>query len=362
MSVPRSPTSLLAGLDLGWKPAWTIEDGMEELLAWMERHPEGEPRDQRRDTETPGTGPSAGASIRVQTVLYRPAPGDIERLLRGLQHAVQVLHGASADTSVVMAFGDASPKPNLSIDQVDVLSSQMNHTGSSGSPMTTSERTSGRPGATTASSPRFKEDFVLFLNPDAYLSPFALAELMLLSGDATAGIVEARQIPLEHPKSFDPDSGDTSWASTAGALVRREVIEAIEGFDADSFFLYCDDVDFSWRARLAGYRVVHQPTAQIFHDKRLTTYATMHVGDPEHYYAAEAALMLAWKYSRPDLSEKWALEMEESTMELQRNAAAEFRKRAAEEADFPRRSIRRVRWPSSSGTDFAKHRFSYADA
>ncbi len=29
-----------AELDLGWKPAWTIEDGMEELLAWMERHPD----------------------------------------------------------------------------------------------------------------------------------------------------------------------------------------------------------------------------------------------------------------------------------------------------------------------------------
>ena len=29
-----------AGLELGWTPSWTIEDGMEELLAWMERHPE----------------------------------------------------------------------------------------------------------------------------------------------------------------------------------------------------------------------------------------------------------------------------------------------------------------------------------
>ena len=92
--------------------------------------------------------------------------------------------------------------------------------------------------------------------------------------------------------------------------------------------------------------MVHQPTAQIFHDKRLTNYATMHVGDAEHYYAAEAALMLAWKYSRPDLAEKWALEMEDSTMELQRKAAAEFRKRAAE-GRLPAPLDPEGSWPSS---------------
>ena len=312
-------------------------------------------------TNATGEGARSGPSIRVQTVLYRPAPGDIERLLRGLQHAVQVLHEASADTSVVMAFGDASPNPNLSIDQVDVLSAQMNPLGIEWITYDYFGENLGSARGHNRLLTEFKEDFVLFLNPDAYLSPFALAELMLLSADGTAGIIEARQIPLEHPKSFDPDSGDTSWASTAGALVRRSVIEAIEGFDADSFFLYCDDVDFSWRARLAGYRVVHQPTAQIFHDKRLTTYATMHVGDAEHYYAAEAALMLAWKYSRPDLSEKWALELEESTMELQRNAAAEFRKRAAE-GRLPTPIDPEGHVAQFIGTDFAKHRFSYADA
>ncbi len=304
---------------------------------------------------------AGGTSIRIQTVLYRPAKGDIERLLRGLQHAVQVLHQQTEDISVVMAFGDASPSPNLSIDQVEAYSAQMKPLGIDWITYDNFGANLGSARGHNRLLTEFKEDFVLFLNPDVYLSPFALTELMLLSADASAGIIEARQIPLEHPKSFDRDSGDTGWASTAGALVRREVIDATGGFDADSFFLYCDDVDFSWRARLAGFRVVHQPTAQIFHDKRLTTYATMHVGDAEHYYAAEAALLLAWKYSRPDLSEKWAVEMESSAMDLQKDAAAAFRKRQSE-GRLPVPLDPEGKVAQFIGTDFAKHRFSYADA
>ena len=43
------------------------------------------------EEESPVTEQSrTGPTVRVQTVLYRPAPGDIERLLRGLQHSVEV--------------------------------------------------------------------------------------------------------------------------------------------------------------------------------------------------------------------------------------------------------------------------------
>ncbi len=302
-----------------------------------------------------------GPSIRVQTVLYRPSPGQIERLVSGLHHAVQVLQGQYPEVAVSLAFGDASPKATLSIQGVEDLAVEMKPLGIEGITYDYFGENLGSARGHNRLLTQFGEDFVLFLNPDVYLSPFALTELMLLSSDSTAGIIEARQIPLEHPKSYDPDSGDTSWASTAGALVRREVIGAIDGFDADSFFLYCDDVDFSWRARLAGFRVVHQPTAIIFHDKRLTLEAGMHVGPAEHYYAAEAALILAWKYSRPDLAEQWASDMEESTMELQRDAASEFRRRQAADL-LPTPIDPDAEVAQFIGTDFAQHRFSYADA
>ena len=39
------------------------------------------------------------------------------------------------------------------------------------------------------------------------------------------GIAEARQIPLEHPKAFDPVTGDTPWASGCLIAMRMSVFE-----------------------------------------------------------------------------------------------------------------------------------------
>ncbi len=50
----------------------------------------------------------------------------------------------------------------------------------------------------------------------------------------------------------------------AACLVRREVFEAVGGFD-EGFFLVHEDVDFSYRAQLLGYRCVYVPDAVVKH-------------------------------------------------------------------------------------------------
>jgi GT2 family glycosyltransferase len=47
-------------------------------------------------------------------------------------------------------------------------------------------------------------------------------------------------------------------------LIRREVCDKIGLLD-DSYFLYYEDVDFCTRARHAGYSVLYQPGALIYH-------------------------------------------------------------------------------------------------
>ena len=47
--------------------------------------------------------------------------------------------------------------------------------------------------------------------------------------------------------------------------MRRNVFEEMGGFDED-FFMYVEDTDLSWRARLAGYRCVYVPEAVVRHD------------------------------------------------------------------------------------------------
>ena len=52
--------------------------------------------------------------------------------------------------------------------------------------------------------------------------------------------------------------------SGSAALYRREMLEAIGGFDED-FFLYCEDTDLGLRARWAGWKCWYAPNAVVYH-------------------------------------------------------------------------------------------------
>ena len=53
--------------------------------------------------------------------------------------------------------------------------------------------------------------------------------------------------------------------SGAALLARRSAFEALGGY-TDGFFMYYDDVDLAWRARLAGWEVLFCPEARVVHD------------------------------------------------------------------------------------------------
>ncbi|HEX2033887.1 MAG TPA: glycosyltransferase family 2 protein [Chloroflexota bacterium] len=53
-------------------------------------------------------------------------------------------------------------------------------------------------------------------------------------------------------------------ASAGAALYRRDMLEELGGFDS-RFFMYLEDVDLAWRARLAGWRAVYAPGAVVRH-------------------------------------------------------------------------------------------------
>ncbi len=57
---------------------------------------------------------------------------------------------------------------------------------------------------------------------------------------------------------------DVLAVSTAGMLVRRDVWDELGGFDPE-LPLFRDDVDFGWRANLAGHRVVICTNAIVQH-------------------------------------------------------------------------------------------------
>jgi GT2 family glycosyltransferase len=108
--------------------------------------------------------------------------------------------------------------------------------------------------------------FILILNQDCILEPGALAPLVESAANDPKDIAvwELRQIPYEHPKAYDPVSMDTPWASGAAMLVRRSAFESLGGFEP-RIFMYGEDVDFSWRVRAKGSRVVYRPRFAVIH-------------------------------------------------------------------------------------------------
>lgn len=174
------------------------------------------------------------------------------------------------------------------------------------------------------------DELIVILNPDAMIAPLAIGYLAQVLEDPRVGSAEARQVPLEHPKQYDPRSFDTEWSSTACMMTSREAFDRVGGFDSKTFFLYCDDVDYSWQLRLHGYHLKYVPWATVFHDKRLSIRGEWLASEAELYHSALAAILLAHKYSRGRLAKKLVREFTTSPNQHLRDAAAEYERRKRE--------------------------------
>jgi len=92
------------------------------------------------------------------------------------------------------------------------------------------------------------------------------------------------------------DDGRWVWGPQGGAaLFRRSALNALSrpelGTPYDtSLFMYCEDVDLNWRARLAGYETAHAPDAIVYHHLSATA------GGPlASYYAGRNMLAVLIK-------------------------------------------------------------------
>jgi GT2 family glycosyltransferase len=70
-------------------------------------------------------------------------------------------------------------------------------------------------------------------------------------------------------KSFFSKQEEVGSISGCSFAIRKDAFEKIGGFDSD-FFLYLEDTDISWRARLAGYKIVFVPTSIIYHKYKIS--------------------------------------------------------------------------------------------
>lgn len=111
-----------------------------------------------------------------------------------------------------------------------------------------------------------KSDIVCFINIDTEILDDTLSILMheIDMSDNDVAMWEFRQLPYEHPKMYDPLTGETEWASGAAFAIRHKVYEEVGGFD-EQLFMYVEDVDLSWRIRSRGYKIKYVPRVRIYH-------------------------------------------------------------------------------------------------
>lgn len=164
----------------------------------------------------------------------------------------------------------------------------------------------------------------LLLNSDATLRPGALERLWRALQDAPdVGIVSPRLLAPDgepQPNCFrrhtpvsellaaaktrpmhrlldrwsvplppDGPCREPEWTSFAAVLLRREVIEQVGLLD-EGFFMYYEDVDFCLRARAAGWRLLHEPAAEVVHlhaaSSQLESINDARRRRPAYFYAA----------------------------------------------------------------------------
>lgn len=144
---------------------------------------------------------------------------------------------------------------------------------------------------------RLTADYFVLLNSDAEPTPGWLDPLVekaesdlriaavapkLLSWDergrfeyagASGGFIDGLGYPfcrgrilstVEYDTGQYDDSRDVFWGTGACLLVRSGVFRKLGGFDA-SFFAHMEEIDFCWRAQLAGYRICVEPAGVVYH-------------------------------------------------------------------------------------------------
>ena len=146
-------------------------------------------------------------------------------------------------------------------------------------------------------------DYVLLLNPDAFLENFeqvtALARAldtspdvaavgpMLINADGSHQVGDAgwahrlanvaghffflhhvsrrfKSIYLTNSSLFSEDRVDVGWICGACMMVRHNVIREVGGMD-DGIFMYGEDVEWAERMRHAGHRLLYIPKIKVLH-------------------------------------------------------------------------------------------------
>ncbi len=149
----------------------------------------------------------------------------------------------------------------------------------------------GFSGANNLGVQRATGTYLVFLNPDTTVEKGSIEALTLpLEKDPKIGLTTAKILLMATPDRINTCGNDVHFTgfgylrgwqapassnnnvqevcSVSGAAfaIPRALFTTLEGFDEAFFPIYVEDTDLSWRARIAGYRVIYVPDSVVSHD------------------------------------------------------------------------------------------------
>ena len=142
-----------------------------------------------------------------------------------------------------------------------------------------------------------RADYIVLLNDDVIVDPDWLVELVYEAerdpsigacqpklrslrepgffeyNGACGGMLDIYGVPLTRGRVFDIIEGDNAqydkpaeifWASGAALFLRGNMPSEVGLLD-ESFYAQMEEIDFCWRIRLAGYKVLSVPKSTVYH-------------------------------------------------------------------------------------------------
>ena len=109
-------------------------------------------------------------------------------------------------------------------------------------------------------------EYCLITNIDLEFEEEAISTVVSAAQNDAADVAswELRQVPFEHPKYYDPVTLETNWSSHACILIKRAAYQEVGGYEP-KIFMYCEDVELSYRFRANGYKIKYCPSAVVKH-------------------------------------------------------------------------------------------------
>lgn len=175
-------------------------------------------------------------------------------------------------------------------------------------------------------------DFILILNNDIFIDKNAISYLIKAASKAdiispkiyfakgfefhkfrykkdelgkiiwyAGGQIDWKNIIGKHVGVDEVDNGqynhrkEIDFATGAAILVKRETFKKIGLFD-EKYFLYLEDMDFCVRAKRAGFKIIYEPKATLWHKNAASAGGSG--SKLQDYYITRNRLLFAYKFAK----------------------------------------------------------------